>query len=90
MKSFYLILAPLFLTLLLLVWTRLVSDYSRYGDYWAIIPALLIFPIAIGLHLVALIKMKWPTTVILYAIAHIVTLGILWMRCLMLISKDSL
>ena len=81
---------PLGLTGLLIIWTIAISPYSRYGDYWAIVPALAVFPLTAGMHLVLLIKGRWRTTLVLYAIAHLVGLFAIWLLCLMRLSKDSL
>jgi hypothetical protein len=43
-------LSPLGVTALLVVWTILVSPHSKYGDSWAIDPALIALPLVIGLH----------------------------------------
>lgn len=81
---------PLALTGFLFLWTLMVSPYSRYGDYWAFIPALLVFPLATVLHVLIAKYGKWRTNLVLYGIAHLSILFVAWIWCLMVISKDAL
>jgi hypothetical protein len=88
MKKLF-ILGPLFLTVLLIAWTALVAPHSRYGDNWAIYPALPIFPLAVIWHLMLLIFETPKKPYILYAIGHLSILVNIYAVCLVLISKDS-
>ena len=83
-------LGPIGLTLILILWTVFVSQYSKYGDNWAIYPALAIFPIAVIWHIVLVIVEKSKLIFITYGLIHLVILFAIWMYCLMKISKDSL
>lgn len=80
---------PLALTGYLFLWTLLVSPYSRYGDYWAFIPAFIVFPLAVVLHFIIAKREKWRSKLVLYGIAHLSFLFVVWVWCLMVISKDS-
>ena len=71
------------------MWTALVQPYSEYGDYWAIVPAFLMMPIAIILHILIAYKEKWKLFYAAYGAVHIVIMFFIWIKCLMLISKDS-
>ena len=82
--------SQILLSFLLIAWTASVFPYSKYGDNWAITPALLIFPSAVALHFIILIRQGFRLKLILYSICHLAVLFIIWVLCLMLISKDSL
>ena len=81
---------PVGLTVFLILWTIIVSPYSKYGDNWAIYPALPILPIVVIWHLVLFFIEKEKKVVILYGFIHISILIVIWLYCLMKISKDSL
>jgi hypothetical protein len=83
------VLFPILLTLLLIAWTLLVYKHTRYGD-WPIYPALAIFPIALLWHIALIAIQKPRSTFILYAVVHLALLAVVWVACLMLISKDSI
>ncbi len=81
---------PIGLTVFLIIWTIIVSPYSKYGDNWAIYPELLVFP-AFLIWDVALIFFEIPRSeFMLYGIIPLVILFVIWMYCLMKISKDAL
>ena len=81
---------PVIMTVALICWTIGVSPYSRYGDRWAIFPAVAVFPVIVGLHLVLILTEKAKIGFLIYAAAHIGAAFIIWIYCLMKISKDSL
>lgn len=81
---------PIGLNLLLIIWTIIVFPYSKYGDNWAIYPAILIFLIIIGIHLFLIFTEKSKLNFIIYSVIHIGISSIILMYCLMKISKDSL
>jgi hypothetical protein len=82
--------APVGATALLILWTLLVSPYSKYGDIWAIGPALLMLPLVIGLHLLLAYKARWSSRFVVYGALHCALFFAIWIACLMAISKDSL
>jgi hypothetical protein len=81
---------PIGLTLILILWTVFVSPHSKYGDNWAIYPALAIFPLAVIWHIVLVFIEKSKSMFITYGLVHLAILLAIWMYCLMKISKDSL
>jgi len=81
---------PLVSTAALVVWTLYVSPYSKYGDNWAIVPALLALSVVIALHIDLLVKNGWRLNWSLYAVVHGFVFLMIWIWCLTLISKDSL
>jgi hypothetical protein len=82
---------PIGLTFALIVWTAIVSPYSKDGDNWAVIPALSVFPIATAVHILLIaIKKGSKIKLIGYAVIHMGLLFFITLRCLMIISKDSL
>jgi len=83
-------LSPIFLDILLILWTLIVSPYSKYGDDWAIIPAIIFLPTVIISHIVLLFIDKHKLRCLLYGGIHIMAIFYLWIYCLMKISKDSL
>lgn len=83
-------ITPIALNVLLIIWTVAVYPYSKYGDRWAIDPAFAIFPIIIVLHIVLLFIEKWKLNSIIYSITHITISFVIWIYCIMAISKDSL
>ena len=81
---------PMFLTAILILWTILVSPYSKYGDTWAIMPALVAAPLVLGLHILVAYRNKWRMDVIVYGLVHCILFFVIWLGCLMRISKDSI
>lgn len=81
---------PIYGSVLLLLWTVITSPWSNYGDLWAIIPAILIFPMVFCLHIFLLVKNDWQIKFVFYGIAHLAILFVISVACLMIISKDSL
>jgi len=81
---------PIGLTGFLIIWTIIVSPYSKYGDNWAIYPALLVLPAVLIWHVVLIFLEKPRSAFVLYGIIHFVILFVIWMYCLMKISKDAL
>jgi len=85
------LLAPVILTGVLVAWTAVVYPFSSYGDDWAIWPAVVIFPFIAIWHCVLVFKLRGnrlPASVA--ALGHLGIFIPLWIKCLMLISKDSL
>jgi hypothetical protein len=83
-------LVPVVITLLLLLWTLVVYPYSRYGDRWALWPALISLPVVIAVHVFLIVRYRPRWGYYLYAAIHAVVFVPHWFGCLMLISKDSL
>jgi cytochrome bd-type quinol oxidase subunit 2 len=84
---------PVFLTLFLILWTLIVSPYSQYGDDWAILPAILMAPVVLICHLVLIFYNRGKEKKIwfsFYGLVHFSIFIIIWINCLMKISKDSL
>jgi hypothetical protein len=81
---------PILLTCFLVCWTTLVSPYSKYGDYWAIVPALLVLPLIVVLHIVLLVRNNWDAKYWVYGLLHTVVAFLVLIWCLTSISKDSL
>jgi hypothetical protein len=81
---------PLVLTILLVCWTALVSPFSKYGDNWAIYPALIVLPLTVLVHGWLIIANKPAMPFVAYAATHIPFQFVIWIYCLMKISKDSL
>jgi len=80
---------PLIPTAFLLAWTAAVSPYSKYGDDWAVLPALWTFPVAIVLHGYLVAVMRPRGDLLGYALAHLVVLFPIWLICVMKLAKDS-
>jgi hypothetical protein len=81
---------PLVLTGFLFLWTWMVSPYSKYGDNWAVVPAILLFVAIIVWHVGLIITQERRALLVAYAVVHIATIFRPWIYCLMKISKDSL
>ncbi len=81
---------PVGLTILLIVWTIVVSPYSKYGDNWAVYPAVFILPAVLIWHAILIYIGKPRSFFIVYGLVHSAVLFIAWMYCLMKITKDSL
>jgi hypothetical protein len=81
---------PILLTLLLIIWTILVSPYSQYGDNWAIYPPMALLPLAVVWHVYQIVsfKPKWPYVV--FFLVHIPAMFVILLYCMFQISKDSL
>ncbi len=83
-------LLPVFLNFLLILWTLIISSYSKYGDNWAIYPAFSIFPLIVVIHLALFYFEKPKINFVVYGLAHGTVSFYLWIYCLMQISKDAL
>ena len=81
---------PVVGTLLLVVWTGSVYRYSKYGDGWAIWPAMLMLPFVLSAHVVLIARRKPRKAYSIYAAIHAVFFIPIWLGSLMLLSKDSL
>ncbi len=81
---------PLGLIVALILWTALVTPYSKYGDKWAIYPALAILPIWVLWQAAYLIRERFRAEVVVFATIQAVIFAFIWIYCLMRISKDSL
>jgi len=82
-------LTPLFLTLLLALWTAVVYNSSTYGT-WHIYPALSLLPLVLLAHIALIVLNKPRTPYVIYAVGHLSAFTIFWVACLMLISKDGI
>jgi len=91
-------LAPIAFTVLLVAWTVVVSPFSKYGDNWAVMPAVALAPIVIAWHL-SLLGVRlgdWAcrrdilVAYSVYGFVHLCIFAGIWLFCLMKISKDSL
>ena len=83
-------LAPVGFTVLLILWTALVSPYSKYGDNWAIYPAVGVLPLVLFWHVYLVISQHPRSTFFTYGLVHMGILFVIWIICLMKISKDAL
>jgi glycerol-3-phosphate acyltransferase PlsY len=81
---------PIVATAFLVVWTIVVYPFSKYGDNWAIWPALLVLPLALFMHIYLVVALRPRRPLIFYAVIHLACLAVLWFGSLMLISKDAL
>jgi len=73
------LLAPVIVTVALVVWTVLVSPHSKYGDNWAIWAAVLAFPIALIWHIVNFIMRRGHRrSAASVAVCHLVILAPIW------------
>ncbi len=75
--------APVCVTALLpLLWTLYASPYTKYGDSWAIDPALIALPLVVGLRLLCAYKSRWRIGSIAYGILHCAIFFCVWLWCL--------
>jgi hypothetical protein len=81
---------PVFLTILLIVWTKIVSPFSKYGDAWAIYPAFFIFPLSVLWHFGLVFFETQKIGFFIYGAVHTFILFYIWLYCLTMISKDAL
>jgi len=73
------LLAPVSVTIALVVWALEVSPHSVYGDTWAIGPALLALPAALIWHVALIILRRGQRRVAaLVAVCHLVLLAPIW------------
>jgi hypothetical protein len=85
------LLAPVLITIALVVWTVFVSPHSVYGDSWAITPALLALPTALIWHVaIVILGRGYRRVAASVAVGHAILLVPIWFWSLTLISKDSL
>ncbi len=90
MKFRLLDIVPLIFTGLLVLWTWIVSPHSKYGDNWAVYPALALFVAAVLWHAGLIMTQNRRTPYTIYALTHVTLLIPILLYCLMRISKDSL
>ncbi len=81
---------PIYLTIVLIIWTMIVKPYSKYGDYWAIDPAIILFPIVFIIHIIIMYKKEFKMKYVIYSLVHLTIFFSIWLMCLALISKDSI
>jgi len=75
---------------LLVVWTLAVAPHSKYGDQWAIYPALLVFPLIVLWHGGLVVYERPRLPFVIYGLLHLTVAFTVWVYCLMKISKDAL
>ncbi len=80
---------PIALSIVLIAWTAVVAPFSKYGDLWAIYPALLVLPITLILHIWLVVISRPRIRAVSYALVHLPMQFLVWLGCLMLIGKDS-
>jgi len=81
---------PLLLTGFLILWTAAVYQFARYGNKWAIYPALAVFPATLLVHVWIVVASRPRDRALWYALLHLALQFVIWLGCLMLISKDAL
>jgi hypothetical protein len=81
---------PICCTLLLVIWTASVYRFSKYGDNWAVWPALLMCPLFLATHIYLIVRRQPRSTYWIYAGVDAVFFVVIWIYALMVISKDSL
>jgi hypothetical protein len=79
---------PVLVTVLLVLWTVLVSTYSRKNEAWAIVPVLLVLPLAYLLHLVILVREGGKAKFTLYGVVHLAMLCVILFYCLTAITNN--
>lgn len=103
-RQWLLVLSPLLIFGALIGWTAMVSPYSKYGDNWAIDPAIFSFPLFVISNIILAIgwvkkafgrgNMAMEIFSVLAGISYVVVSGAIflwpWLYCLSSISKDSL
>lgn len=89
--------APILMNAMLIVWTAVVSPFTTRGDSaWALYPAVAVFPLVLIWHIglqVAAHIMSYPERnwiLPAYGIANCTVSLMLWVLCLLTISKDSI
>ena len=80
---------PLLLTGFLILWTATVYQFAKYGDKWAIYPALAVFPATILVHAWIVVASHGRIRALWYALLHLALQFVIWLGCLMLISRDA-
>lgn len=85
-----LLYSPIICSIGMIAWTEIISDFSNYGDTWAILPILFTFLVIIILHVTILINKSWGPSYIIFAVVHIPISFMIGIYCFSRISKDSL
>ena len=85
------LIAPVGITLIVLLWTFVISPFTKYGDDWAIYPVLFAAMVVPGWHVYLVIKpiLFSRLSMIFYGVVHIIVFLQELMLSLMLISKDD-
>ncbi len=81
---------PVFLTLVILLWTIAVRSFTRFGDNWALYPILVIDLVILIWHVGLIVTEPRKLPFIAYGAVHLIAVVGITIVCLMLISKDSL
>jgi hypothetical protein len=84
------LLVPIAITLLVGIWTAVVSPYTKYGDSWAVIPVLGALVVVLLWHVWLVVRGPGREVLIAYGVAHLAFWVPFGFLCLMKISKDSL
>ena len=84
--------APIIMSLIIIVWTVIVSPYTAYGDDWAMIPVLIMAVLILIWHIYLLFRPANTSRLLLslYAVIHVYVLITIVGFSLVIISKDSL
>jgi uncharacterized membrane protein YjdF len=89
-KRFSITYLPPVLTAILIVWTICISPVSKYGDNWALAPAIAVLPALLAVHLVLAHRRRWRMGFVAYGVIHCAFACVILLWSLSLISKDSL
>jgi hypothetical protein len=84
------LVGPVAITLLVAIWTMVVSPYTQYGDSWAVVPVLGALAVVVLWHAGLIVTGPGRGVLIAYGVAHLAFWVPFGLLCLMKISKDSL
>ncbi len=81
---------PILLTGAGVVWTAVISRFTRYGDNWAAYPLVGLFIITLAVHIwmIAALRPRWP--LVLYGVVHLPIQLYVFIYCSVIITKNAL
>lgn len=89
-KTVLIRIVPIFLNIMLILWTVIVSPHSKYGDNWAVYPIVIVGLVILIWHIGLIFLEKSKLIFAVYGLIHLSFSFIFWIYCLMKISKDAL
>jgi hypothetical protein len=81
---------PLAFTALAVVWTAIISRFTKFGDDWAAIPLFAIFIVTIIAHVSLVIVSRRKLPLVAYGAIHVLFQGWLLTYCIIIVTKNAL
>lgn len=78
------------LTVIVVVWTVIVSRFTTFGDDWAAYPILLVFVVTLILHVWLVVVHQPKGPLVLFGAVHLLVQATIFPYCIIIITKNAL